>query len=347
MAINKNCLLVGKTGVTPFKRCDYCEKPLRDCFGVQFFSISTAIITLLALIFFISDLPILVIDAMVLISALVALLAFLASKETNEIVLNNSLLSQMNKGLEDKVQQRTLDLERSNEELRKIDQMKNDFIGIINHELKEPITVVLSGIEVIRARGFEKLDESQQKMINVMEQSGKEMQRLTNNLLDLSKIESGKVIINNEKLQLSTLLDEVILSLKQDAEKKNVKIITKIEGSVSVIYGDSFRLKQALYNIVDNAIKYTKENGTISISAESIGMKVQIQIKDTGIGIAKKDLSSIFDKFAKRAAGYKGTGLGLYISKSFIEAHKGEIKVESEYGKGTTFKLYLPKKQTS
>lgn len=345
MALNMNCFLVKHTGVNPFRRCQYCERQIQECFGLQFFVIALAIIILLIITFFITDLPALVLDMMITVTVLVALLAYLASKETNEIVLNNVFLSQLNRDLEEKVKQRTTELQTSNDELRRVNQLQNELIGVINHELKTPITAVLSGIEVIKARGTEKFDESQKKLLDLMQESGREMLKLANNLLDLSKIEAGKIVIYQEHFPLINMIEEVLLALKPEIDRKKINVLSKMDKSIGMIYADSIRLKQVIFNLVDNAVKYTGDGGTINITAKDLGSKITFEVADSGIGIKKENLGEIFNKFAKRVAGYRGTGLGLYISKSFIEAHKGSIEVESEYGKGTTFKLFLPKVQ--
>jgi len=331
----------------PFNRCQYCERQIQECFGLQFFVITASIILLLIVTLFIADIPILVLDVMITVILLIMLLSYLASKETNEIVLNNVFLSQLNRDLEEKVRSRTEELERSNSEMKRINQLQNEFIGIINHELKTPITAVLSGLELVKARGIEKLDTSQKKMLDIMEEGGRDMLRLANNLLDLSKIESGKITVFRERFPLINLIEEVVLSLRPEADRKKLNITTKIDESVSSVYADSVRLKQVIFNLVDNAVKYTGEGGTITISAATENNSIKVWVKDTGIGIKNENFENIFSKFAKRVAGYKGTGLGLYISKSFIEAHNGNIKVDSEYGKGATFIISLPKVQAA
>jgi signal transduction histidine kinase len=335
------------TKVKPFNRCKYCERRVQECFGFQFFVIAFVIIVLLTLTLLIHDLPALVLDNIILTTCLVALLAYLASKETNEIVLNNVLLGQLNRDLEEKVKQRTKELERSNVELTKTNQMKNEFIGIINHELKSPITTVISGIDVIRAHGTEKLDESQNKLLNIMEENGQEMLRLTNDLLDLSKIESGKIIVHSEPVPLLNMIEETVQSLMSEIEKKKIKVATKIDDAITTIFADSVRLKQVIFNLIENAVKFTGEKGRVNIEAKDAGDQIKIDIKDSGIGIKKEDIGSIFDKFAKRPAGFRGTGLGLYIAKSLTEAHNGKIEVSSEEGKGSTFSVFLPKKPVS
>jgi len=109
------------------------------------------------------------------------------------------------------------------------------------------------------------------------------------------------------------------------------------------IYADPQKIKQVIYNLIDNAIKYTPERGSVDISIKELENNIRIEVKDTGIGIKKENLNTIFNKFTKHVPGYKGTGLGLYIAKSFIEAHNGRIEVESELGKGATFRILLPK----
>jgi signal transduction histidine kinase len=144
-----------------------------------------------------------------------------------------------------------------------------------------------------------------------------------------------------------SILEEVVQTLKPEADNKKIRIETKIDDSINEIYADSVRLKQVLFNVIDNAIKYTGENGTVDISANDGGKNIKIDVKDTGIGIKKEHLINIFEKFAKRVAGYKGTGLGLYISRSLIESHNGKIEADSEYGKGSVFSILLPKAQPS
>jgi signal transduction histidine kinase len=345
MVRNMECMLVRYTGATPFKRCQYCNRRVQDCFGLLFFVISVSIIGLLTTTFFISDIPILILDIIILVDLLVILLAFLASKETNEIVLNNYQLKKLTMELqkaEDTAERKTVDLQKSNEEQIKINQMKNEFIGIINHELKEPVAAIISGMEIFKAHGVDKLNESQIKMLDIIDKSGRDMIHLINNLLELSKIDSGKIEVYPEFFPLINLIDEVVLSIKPEADKKNIRIDRKIDKSTSIIYADPQKLKQILYNLVDNSVKYTPKNGTINIDAASSDDSIKLEIRDSGLGIKKEHLIDIFSKFAKHSPGYEGTGLGLYIVKSFIEAHNGTIEVESEYGKGTTFRIFLP-----
>ena len=341
-----NCLLVNLTGRKPFRSCQYCEKQVQECFGLQFFLISASIIALLITTFFISDLPAIVLDIMIVIILLVVLLAYLASKETNEVIQNNILLARLNKEIKETEKLATLraiELQKSNEEQKKMNQMKNELIGIINHELKEPVTAVISGMDIFKAHGISKLNESQMKILGIIEKSGQDMLRLTNNLIDLSKIESGKNEIYPEFSPIFNLLEEVLLSIKPEAEKKQIKVTTKIDDPTMTIYADPQKIKQVMFNLIDNAIKYTPENGSIDISIKEMENNIRIEVKDTGIGIKKENLITIFNKFTKHVPGYKGTGLGLYIAKSFIEAHNGRIEVESEYGKGATFRIFLPK----
>jgi signal transduction histidine kinase len=340
---NKNCSFVSGTGYNPFKRCEYCERRVGDCFGFQFLAISIMIIGLVISVVMISDLPALVTDILIVIIILIALLSHLASKESNEITLNNALLEHMNRELEDSVKQRTEAFERANHQLIKIDKMKDELIGIINHELKTPITCVLSSVEVIKARGTEKFDESQKKLTDIIFKSGQDMLKLTNDLLDLSKIESDNIELHPENFPIINLIEEIVQGLKPIADKKNVKLATFVPDNVSTVYGDPDRLKQVLFNLIDNAIKYSNDGGTIEISVKSDNNKIMFEVTDHGVGIKPDHINDIFNKFSKHSAGYKGTGLGLYIAKSFIEAHKGNLSVSSEYGKGAKFTFFIPK----
>jgi signal transduction histidine kinase len=262
---------------------------------------------------------------------LVVLLAYLNMKEIDEI----SFIQHFTAGIEQGA--------ASNIREEKVGQNQNEFIGIISHELKTPITAVLSGVEIIRSHGTNKFDEKQSKLLDIIGKSGQEMLLLTNDLLDISKIESGKIEIYPEHIPLAKLTEEVLQSLKPEAEKKNIKIAAMINESVTTIYADPARLEQIMFNLLDNAIKYTDRNGSVSVAATSSNNHIIIEVKDTGVGIKKDRLSHIFSRFTIHAPGYKGTGLGLYIAKSLVEAHKGKLEVESELGKGSIFRIFFPK----
>ncbi|MFH0886756.1 MAG: HAMP domain-containing sensor histidine kinase, partial [bacterium] len=309
MKLHTNCLFVNLTGIKPFKRCEFCEKKTRQCFGFQFFAIAMFIIALLMTTFFVSDLPALVIDIIIVIIVLVAILGYIASEETNEIIYNNLLLASMNKDLEGKVEQRTHDLNKTNENLKNIIEMQNEFIGIINHEMRNPLTSIISATEMILSRPTDKFDPNQSKLMTIIDKSGHTMLHLTNNLLDLSKIESGKIEIYNENIILADLIDELIQALRIQVDEKNLKFKIDITTSAQTIKADSERFKQVLFNLIENAIKYSSSGGTINISANDIDNQVVIKVQDQGIGIKKENLANIFDKFAKRQPGYKGTGL--------------------------------------
>lgn len=339
---NLKCYFVSITGLRPFKRCQYCEKRTRECFGFQFFFIAISIIALLVTTFFISDLPALVLDIIIVIMVLIGLLSLVASRETNEIIYNNVLLAKLNRELEEKVAQRTAELKRSNEDLKQANRLKNEFIGIINHEMKTPLTAIISATEFIDLHARDHLDASQLKFIQLAKKNSIDLLYLTEEMLDLSKIEAGKIEIYKDQLDLAKLAEEITDALRVKAEEKQVTFKLLIDPAAGVIEADANRFRQVLFNLLDNAVKYSPEKGTITLSAKTANGKFIIEVSDQGIGIKPENLGHIFDKFAQRAPSYKGTGLGLHIAKSFVEAHGGSIAASSEYGKGTTFTVTVP-----
>ena len=322
----------------PFIQCKNCEKRFRECFSFQFFLVAAFIIALSITSLFIGEFWALVLDNVILTTCLVALLVYLNMKEMDEITFLQNFAAGIEQGAGEKSREAASSMRQ-----KKASQMQNEFIGVISHELKTPITAVLSGIEIIRSHGTNKFDDKQNKLLDIIGESGQEMLQLTNDLLDISKIESGKIEIYPEHISLASLIDEVIQSLKPEAEKKNIKIASMINEAVTTIYADPARMKQILFNLLDNAIKYTDVNGSVSVAVSFSNNDIIIEVKDTGIGIKKERLGHIFSRFNEHAPGYKGTGLGLYIAKSLVEAHKGRIEVESELGKGSVFRIYFPK----
>ena len=361
---NLRCYFVSITGLRPFNRCQYCEKRARECFGFQFFFIALSIIALLVTTFFISDLPALVLDIIIVIMVLIGLLSLVASRETNEIIYNNVLLAKLNRELEEKVSQRTAELK--------------EFIGIINHEMKTPLTAIISATEFIDLHARDRLEPSPLKFLRLAKKNSIDLLHLTEEMLDLSKIEAGKIEIYKGKLDIPKLAEEITDALRIKAEEKQVIFKTAIDPAAAVFNADAHRFRQVLFNLLDNAVKYSPQGGTVELKAQLVNREsgiavpaarlpqssnlggqgrqvdrtnheplttnhvIQITITDQGIGIKAENLGSIFEKFAQRAPGYKGTGLGLHIAKSFVEAHGGSIAARSEYGKGATFTVSIP-----
>jgi signal transduction histidine kinase len=236
-------------------------------------------------------------------------------------------------------------LESANEQLKVHDRMQNEFINIAAHELRTPIQPILSLTEVLRS----KIKDTQQvDLLSIITRNAKRLQRLTNDILDVTKIESQSLKLNKERFNLSDLISSSIIEdYRNHIEKDNiaVKLLYEPNNKDNNIFveADRGRLIQVISNLLDNAIKFTKE-GTISIITEKKDSQVIVSVKDTGTGIDPEILPRLFSKFTTKSE-RGGTGLGLFICKNIVEAHGGKIWIESNdvyKEKGATFSFSLP-----
>ncbi|HLR74524.1 MAG TPA: ATP-binding protein [Virgibacillus sp.] len=232
-------------------------------------------------------------------------------------------------------------------ELKKLEVMRKDFVANVSHELKTPITSIKGFAETL-LDGDINNEREKNHFLDIIYEESKRIQFLIEDLLTLSKLEKDEFQLNLSKINLSTILDDVIPMIKQRAQQANVSLHVQMEEQV-MLTADSEKIKQVLINLLANAISYTSEHGQISLVIKELDDDIQMIVQDTGIGINEKDLPRIFERFYRvdkdRSRNTGGTGLGLAIVKHIVEAHKGRISVESELEKGTTFYVYLPKEQ--
>jgi signal transduction histidine kinase len=240
-------------------------------------------------------------------------------------------------------------LESANEQLKVHDKMQNEFINIAAHELRTPIQPILSLTEVLR---FKIKDTQQVDLLSIITRNAKRLQRLTEDILDVTKIESHSLKLNKERFNLSDLISSIIDDYRNRIERDNiaVKLLYEPNNKDNIfVEADRGRLIQVISNLLDNAIKFTKE-GTISIITEEKDSKVIVSVKDTGTGIDPEILPRLFSKFASKSE-RGGTGLGLFICKNIVEAHGGKIWIESndiyDGKKGATFTFSLPVSNSS
>ncbi len=243
---------------------------------------------------------------------------------------------------------------------KEIDQMKSEFISVVSHELRTPLTSMKNAINIILGGMAGEITQNQRKFLSLANKNIDRLAGIINNLLDLSKLEAGKVEIRFQEVDLNEPLDTVISSLIPQAEDKSITMRKEIPVGLPKIYGDTDKIEQIFTNLINNAIKFTPEGGSITVAARLVhspegvpteeyelnGNFIEICVEDTGIGIPEEELDHVFDKFHQIAGSLTreigGTGLGLPITKGLIEAHKGEIRVESEVGKGSRFVFTLP-----
>ena len=238
--------------------------------------------------------------------------------------------------------------------LKEFDEMKSEFVSVVSHELRSPLTSIKNAVNIILKEKAGEINDNQRRFLSLANRNTARLIALISDLLDISKIESGKMKIEFKCLDLNVPMDAAMASLKTSADGKSICIHKEVPSDLPPVYGDSNRLEQIFINLLDNAIKFTSEGGEIRISAKAVhseelgvGDSIEISVADTGIGIAPEDLDCIFDRFHQvekslSSRDRKGIGLGLSIAKRLVEAHQGKIWAESEVGKGSKFAFVLP-----
>jgi two-component system phosphate regulon sensor histidine kinase PhoR len=231
--------------------------------------------------------------------------------------------------------------------LKELDKMKSEFIAMVTHELRAPIAAVEQQLTVILNKMAGELTEKQEQLLSRAKQRTNGLLDLIKDLLDLSKIEAGKMVQYKEPLLLQEVIQRVVDLMRAEAENKKLDLQFSTPPKVSLVNADRNSMEGIFTNLISNAIKYTPEGGKVWVNLGEEGGFVKATVSDTGIGIKKGDLHRIFDKFYRvkttETRQIVGTGLGLSIVKSIVDAHLGSISVESEEGNGTTFTVLLPK----
>ena len=264
-------------------------------------------------------------------------------------------LQQWGEELERRVQERTAELEQRGQELAdtnvRLEEMsrhKSQFLANMSHELRTPLNSII-GYTKLMLDGLEgDVNEEQKQDLQTVYNNSKHLLELINGLLDLSRIEAGKTVLNYEAFTISDLLSEAIPGMEQLAREKGLTLTYSVTPDIDNLYADKAKTKQVLINILGNAVKFTNE-GSVKLNVAETDSDLTFSVTDTGIGMKKEDLEAIFESFKQvgpaQIAGYEGTGLGLAISRQFIDMQGGKIWAESELGKGSTFTFTLPKKR--
>ncbi len=238
------------------------------------------------------------------------------------------------------------DLEEKNADLKKLDQLKSDFVSTVSHELRTPLSITTEGINLILDGVTGPISEMQKDLLLTSKESLDRLKMIINDLLDISKIEAGKIEIRKGFADLKEILQKLTDSYKRVllTKKQEIKVILPQEKVLLFIDGD--KIIQVVTNLLNNAHKFTPEGGLIEVTLSVEPKQVCCKVKDNGVGISKEDLPKLFGKFEQfgrtHGSGIKGTGLGLAISKSLIELHGGKIWAESRTNEGTTFQFTLP-----
>lgn len=241
----------------------------------------------------------------------------------------------------------SVELAGANKELKRLDAAKSEFISIASHQLRTPITAIKGYLSLVLEGSYGKMDPAVQDILNKVYVVNNRMSQLVEDLLNISRIESGRVQYNFVKTSLEPIVADVVDMFALIAKEKGLALKIKLPKTSSPKLSlDENKIREVISNLIDNAIKYTKE-GSVTVSVESKEGFVMVKVADTGIGIDPEDKQRVFEKFTRSSETMKldvsGTGLGLYVGKNFIEAHGGLLTVESEgMGKGATFVIKLP-----
>ncbi|MEW5959384.1 MAG: GAF domain-containing protein, partial [Chloroflexota bacterium] len=242
-----------------------------------------------------------------------------------------------------RVAERTADLSAANAELARAARLKDEFLASMSHELRTPLTAILGLADVLKLEVYGPLTEKQIKSMNSIEESGRHLLDLINDILDLSKIEAGKLELDLAPLSIQAVCQSSLQFIKQSATKKQLGIFSTYDESVTTLVADERRLKQILVNLLSNAVKFTPDGGQIGLEVRDAPDRqmVNFVVWDTGIGIAQDDIRHLFQPFvqldSRLARQYTGTGLGLALVRRMVEMHAGGISVESEVNRGTRF----------
>jgi len=280
-------------------------------------------------------------------------MAVYASEVNMERNQAQEALKKTNDQLEKKVEERTADFKKAKEMAESANQVKSEFLANISHELRNPMHQIISYSKYGDEKYDNIADEKRQHYFKQIRKSSDRLMVLINNLLDLSKLESGQMDYQKKNIDLNEIIDEAISEFKPSLEEKRLEVKLENRKAAKLVCCDSFKIGQVLRNLLVNSIKFSSENQIIQINQVDSTMEidgqskpaVKISVIDEGVGIPEKELDSVFDKFiqsSKTKTGAGGTGLGLSICKEIIEQHHGKIWAENNPDGGATFSFMLP-----
>ncbi|MEJ2176122.1 MAG: GAF domain-containing protein, partial [bacterium] len=238
------------------------------------------------------------------------------------------------------------ELRQKSAELEVASRHKSEFLANMSHELRTPLNAIIGFSEVLQEKMFGELTEKQDEYVTDILGSGRHLLSLINDILDLSKIEAGRMELELADFPLAPAMDNALSLVKERAQRHGLALTCEIDPAIDQIHADERKFKQVLLNLLSNAVKFTPEGGSVSVRARKNGAWLEIAVSDTGAGIAPEDQAAVFEEFkqvgndhARRA---EGTGLGLPLTKRIVELHGGEMRLKSELGKGSTFSFTLP-----
>ncbi|MDD4663932.1 MAG: HAMP domain-containing sensor histidine kinase [Caldisericia bacterium] len=244
----------------------------------------------------------------------------------------------------EKIEKLAVELKKANAELKDLDRQKDELISIVSHQLNTPVTSVKWNLEMMLDGDMGQVNEEQQKQLKTMQSVTNDLSDLVAMMLDVSRIQLGRMKVDRTELDLSEFFRDILLVIDPKAEQKKQKLVKKIPKDLPVAMLDKRLMRMTLENLLTNAVKYTPEGGTVTLNVEAKNGKLRYEVRDTGYGIPKAEQGKIFGKLfrASNIQAQEGNGLGLFAAKGAVEAQGGSIRFESEEKKGTTFYVELP-----
>ena len=246
--------------------------------------------------------------------------------------------------LQKEIAAKKIELEAANKKLQQLDRIKSDFVSNVAHEFRTPLMIIKGNVDLVNKGGLGNVAPAQKEMLDGAISIVNRLSRLVNDLLDISKIESGKMELKKEPVEINEIIEENLVVFDKTIKDKRHKLQKDFAKDLPKIEVDKDKVTQVFVNLLSNAIKYSPEAGMITIKTVNLEKEIMVEISDTGEGVAPDNLDKIFDKFTRVTAEKKeGTGLGLPIAKDIVNLHKGRMWVKSELGKGSQFYFTLPK----
>jgi signal transduction histidine kinase len=233
----------------------------------------------------------------------------------------------------------------TSQQLEAASRHKSEFLANMSHELRTPLNAILGFSEVLAERMFGEVNEKQAEYLQDILSSGRHLLSLINDILDLSKVEAGRLELELGRFHLPTALDNALTLVRERASRHGITLDVAVDPEIGELVADERKVKQILLNLLSNAVKFTPEGGRVGLTATAGDGVVTIAVSDTGVGIAAADRATIFEEFRQVGTGsqkQEGTGLGLTLTKKFVELHGGRIGVQSQVGLGSTFTFTLP-----
>jgi signal transduction histidine kinase/CheY-like chemotaxis protein len=242
------------------------------------------------------------------------------------------------------------EIQEKSRQLEVASQHKSEFLANMSHELRTPLNAIIGFSEVLVEKMFGELNAKQEEYLNDILSSGRHLLSLINDILDLSKVEAGRMELEPGTFSLPEALDNGLTMIKERASRHGITLSLQVDPDLGEVEADERKVKQVVFNLLSNAVKFTPDGGRVELAARRVDGEVQVSVRDTGIGVAPEDQGRIFEEFRQAGQGpaktQEGTGLGLALTKRFVELHGGRIWVESEVGVGSTFTFSLPVRTT-